>query len=170
MFTEAEIGSILTDNVLDTDFNEHPDQAFEFAPEVRLESNWGRHFFMAQFTADRSWYNNFSVEDDQIYQALLRGRLDITRRNHLELELEKSQTQVGRDSVSLTDIAGDQTNLQEQHITASADHTFNRLTLKLTGTVADYNYENQAPTDDSSIRWPTRSCRFRTCATMSRTS
>ena len=146
LFTEAEIGSILTDNVLDTDFNEHPDQAFEFAPEVRLESNWGRHFFMAQFTADRSWYNNFSVEDDQIYQALLRGRLDITRRNHLELELEKSQTQVGRDSVSLTDIAGDQTNLQEQHVTASADHTFNRLTLKLTGTVADYNYENQAPT------------------------
>ncbi len=145
LFTEAEIGTILTDNVLDTDFAEHPDQAFEIAPEVRLESNWGRHFFMAQFTADRSWYKDFSVEDDRIYQALLRGRIDVTRRNHLELELEKSQTQVGRDSVSLTDIAGEQTNLAEQHITASADHTFNRLTLKLTGTVADYDYENQAP-------------------------
>jgi hypothetical protein len=146
LFTEAEIGTILTDNVLDTDFNEHKDVAFEFAPEVRLESNWARHFFMAQFTADRSWYHDFSVEDDKIYQALLRGRLDVTRRTHLELETEKSQTQVGRDSVSLTDIAGNQTNLQEEHITTSADHTFNRLNLKLTGTVADYNYENQAPT------------------------
>jgi hypothetical protein len=145
LFTEAEIGTILTDNVLDTDFNEHKDIAFEFAPEVRLESNWARNFFMAQFTADRSWYHDFSVEDDKIYQALLRGRLDVTRRTHLELETEKSETQVGRDSVSLTNIAGPQTNLQEQHITASADHTFNRLTLKLTGTIADYNYGDQAP-------------------------
>jgi hypothetical protein len=145
LFTEAEIGTILTDNVLDTDFDEHKDVAFEFAPDVRLESNWARHFFMAQFTADRSWYHDFSVEDDKIYQALLRGRLDVTRRTHLELETEKSQTQVGRDSVSLTDIAGNQTNLQEQHITASADHTFNRLNLKLSGTVAHYNYENPPP-------------------------
>jgi hypothetical protein len=27
-------------------------------------------------------------------------------------------------------------------VSAAADHTFNRLTLKLTGTVADYNYAN----------------------------
>ncbi len=39
LFTEAEVGTILTDNVLDTDFNEHKDVAFEFAPDVRLESN-----------------------------------------------------------------------------------------------------------------------------------
>ena len=58
----------------------------------------------------------------------------MTRRTHLELETEKSQTQVGRNLVSLTDISGNQTNLQEQHITASADHNFNRLNLKLTGT------------------------------------
>ena len=142
LFTEAEIGTILTDNVLDTLTDTRSDAALEVAPDVRLESNWGRHFFMAEFTADRSWYRNFPVEDDRIYQALLRGRLDVTRRNHLELEAEKSQTQVGRDSVSLTDIAGNQTDLIEQHLTASADHTFNRLTLKLSGTVADYNYEN----------------------------
>jgi len=147
LFTEAEIGTILTDNVLDTKLDPQSDAAFEVAPEIRLESNWARHFFVAQFTGDRSWYKNFPVEDDRIYQALLRGRLDVTRRNHLELELEKSQTQVGRDSVSLTDISGEQTDLAEQHITASADHTFNRLTLKLTGTVADYNYENQAPVE-----------------------
>jgi hypothetical protein len=107
LFTEAEIGTILTDNVLDTKLDPQSDAAFEVAPEIRLESNWARHFFVAQFTGDRSWYKNFPVEDDRIYQALLRGRLDVTRRNHLELELEKSQTQVGRDSVSLTDISGE---------------------------------------------------------------
>ena len=144
LFTEAEIGTILTDNVLDTKADTHSDIAFEFAPDIRLESNWGRHFFSAEFNADRSWYRDFAVEDDRDYQAILKGRLDVTRRTHLELELEKSQTQEGRDSISLTDIAGEQTDLLEQHITASADHTFNRLTLKLTGTVAEYDYNEAA--------------------------
>ncbi len=142
LFTEAEIGTILTDNVLGTRTRPQPDAAFEFAPNVRLESNWSRHFFSASFDADRSWYKDFGVEDDKSYFAQLRGRLDVTRRTHLELELGKSQTQEGRNSISLTDIAGIQTNVQEQHITAGADHTFNRLTLKLEGSVANYDYSD----------------------------
>ena len=141
LFTEAEIGTILTDNVLGTPIP-RSDYAFEFAPNVRLESDWGRHFFSAEFDADRSWYNDFSVEDDKTYLALLKGRLDVTRRTHLGLELGKSQTQEGRNSISLTDIAGIQTNVQEEHITAAADHTFNRLTLKVEGSVAQYDYSD----------------------------
>ena len=83
LFTEAEIGTILTDNVLATDTDTHSDAAFEVAPDMGLESNWSRHFFSAQFTADRSWYRDFSVEDDRIYQAILKGRLDVMRRTHL---------------------------------------------------------------------------------------
>ena len=147
LFTEAEIGTILTDNVLATDTDTHADAAFEVAPDIRLESNWSRHFFSAQFTADRSWYRDFSVEDDRIYQAILKGRLDVTRRTHLELEGEKSLTQAGRNSVSLTDIAGNQIDLNEQHLAAAVDHTFNRLTLKLTGTVAQYDYDDEPSAD-----------------------
>ncbi|MGK2923441.1 MAG: outer membrane beta-barrel protein [Methyloceanibacter sp.] len=142
LFTEAEIGTILTDNVLGTRLDPQSDVAFEFAPNVRLESNWARHFFSAEFDADRSWYKNFPVEDDKTYLALLKGRLDVTRRTHLELELGKSQTQEGRNSISLTDIAGVQTNVQEEHITAGADHTFNRLTLEVEGEVARYDYSD----------------------------
>jgi hypothetical protein len=32
--------------------------------------------------------------------------------------------------------------LHEEHVTASADHNFNRLTLQLSGTLADYNYDD----------------------------
>ncbi|MGH6736075.1 MAG: outer membrane beta-barrel protein [Methyloceanibacter sp.] len=142
LFTEAEIGTVLTDNVLGTKTDTHSDIALEFAPNVRLESNWARHFFLAQFDADRTWYKDFSVEDDRIYSALLRGRLDVTRRSHLALELEQSQTQAGRNSVSITDIAGAQTNVYEKHITAAADHTFNRVTIEIEGTVTDYNYDD----------------------------
>jgi hypothetical protein len=68
----------------------------------------------------------------------------VTRRSHLALELEQSQTQAGRNSVSITNIAGAQINVHEKHITAAVDHTFNRLTLELEGTVADYNYDDVA--------------------------
>jgi hypothetical protein len=147
LFTEAEIGGIFTDNVLETQTDTHSDQAIEVAPDIRLESNWARHFFSAQFIADRSWYKDFSVMDDRTYQAILNGRIDVTRRTHLELEAEKSEVQEGRDSVSLTDILGDQTNLDEQHITAALDQTFNRLNLRLTGTVADYDYDDATDVD-----------------------
>lgn len=73
LFAEADIGIIFTDNVLGTP-NGNSAYAFEFAPEVRLESDWERHAFEAEFAADRSWFNRFSVEDDKIYAALLRGR------------------------------------------------------------------------------------------------
>jgi hypothetical protein len=39
-----------------------------------------------------------------------------------------------------------QTNVYEKHLTASADHTFNRLTLEFKGSVTNYNYENLAGT------------------------
>jgi hypothetical protein len=146
LFTDAELGTILTDNVLATRTDTQSDHAFEFAPNVRLESNWARHFLSAEFDSDWSWYNDFPVEDDRIYFATLRGRLDVTRRTHLGLELEQSQTQAGRNSVSITDIAGAQTNVHEKHITAGADHTFNRLTLELEGTASDYNYDDVAGT------------------------
>jgi len=142
LFTEAEIGTILTDNVLGLRTERIPDYAFEVAPNVRLESNWARHSFSAEFDADRSWYNDYPVEDDKSYLALLKGRLDVTRRTHLELELGKSQTQEGRNSISLTDIAGIQTNVQEERIKAGVDHTFNRLTLRAEGTVSKYDYED----------------------------
>jgi hypothetical protein len=147
LFTEAQVGTILTDNVLETENDTHPDQALEVAPDIRLESNWARHFFSAQFIGDRSWYNDFAVMDDRTYQAILRGRIDVTRRSHLELEAEKSLTQEGRNSVSLTDIGGEQTDLNEEHLSAAVDHTFNRLNLRLTGTTANYDYDQATDID-----------------------
>ena len=141
-FPEVETGGIFTDNVLATRTDTHADKAIEVSPTLRLVSDWSRHFFAAELNADRSWYEDFPVEDDKTYQALLKGRIDVTRQTHLGVEAEKSQTQEGRNSISLTDIAGNQTSLQEQHLEAYADHNFNRVTMKLTGIVADYKYND----------------------------
>jgi hypothetical protein len=134
--------------VLATRFDTHSDAAFEFAPDVRLESDWARHFFGAYFSADRSWYKDFPIVDDKNYNAILRGRVDVTSRTNFGLELGKSQTEGGPNTINLTDITGLETSLQEQHIAADAQHRFNRLTLDLTGSVADYDYQDLSGADD----------------------
>jgi hypothetical protein len=147
LFPEADVGTVLTNNVLDTLTDTHGDVAAEVVPKMRLESNWARHSFTAEVNADQIWYRNYPIENESNYQGVLRGRIDVTARTHLRGEAEISQTQQGPSSINLTDISGTQnTTLQEQHATASADHTFNRLTLKLTGTLADYNYDDATNT------------------------
>lgn len=142
LFPQMETGGIFIDNVLGTKNNTIPDQALEVKPDLLLQSDWARNFFSIDLNADRSWYAEEPTQDDKDYQILLKGRLDVTDQTHLGSEVEKSQTQVGRESVSLTDLIGETVNLHEEHVTGYADHTFNRLTLKLTGTVADYNYDD----------------------------
>ncbi|MHA1133803.1 MAG: outer membrane beta-barrel protein [Alphaproteobacteria bacterium] len=139
LYAETEVGTILTDNVLGTPIP-RSDYALAFAPNLVLQSNWTRHSFTASFEADRSWYKEFPVEDTKTYAAALRGRLDIMRSSSLELDLTKSQTQEGRNSVSLVDIAGFRTSIQQEGINAAAEHTFNRLTLRVQGAVTDYHY------------------------------
>ena len=148
LYSEAEIGTVLTDNVLATPTDERSDVAFELAPEFRLESDWSRHFFGAYFDADRTWYKRFPIVDEKNYNAILRGRVDVTRRTNLGLELGKSQAEGGPNTINRTDITGVTTSLQEQHILANAQHRFNRLILDLTGSVADYDYSDLSGDDD----------------------
>jgi len=107
-----------------------------------LESDWARHAFEAEFTADRSWFNTFSVEDDKIYAAFLRGRLDVGARTNLELELGKAQTQDGRNATNITNTAGFRTTVQEEQISATATHNFNRLTVEVEGSISTFDYED----------------------------
>jgi hypothetical protein len=143
LYPEIETGVVGTNNVLGTRTDRHADAAYELGTSLRAQSDWSRHSLTFIADADNSWYANFPVEDDRIYEFLLRGRLDVSRRTHLAGEIEASQTQVGRSSASLTDIAGVQTNLHERHAIVGGDHTFNRLTLAAAQTFAEYDYDDQ---------------------------
>jgi hypothetical protein len=143
IFPEAEVGADFTDNVLASRFDAQSDIGPELTPKIRIDSDWNRHYLGFSANADRIWYSDFPIADVKNYQLQLNGRLDVTRQTRLFGEIEKSQVQEGPSSISITDIpnAGT-TKLDEQHATGALEHTFNRLTLKLTGTVADYNYSD----------------------------
>jgi len=143
LFPEAEIGADMTNNVLATRFGARSDIGPEVTPKVRLDSDWSRHSLSFEANADRIWYSEFPIADVKNYQLLMRGRLDVTRRTRLSGEIEKSQVQEGPSSISITDIANAaDSKLLEEHATAGIEHTFNRLTLKLTGIVADFDYSD----------------------------
>jgi hypothetical protein len=144
LFPELEAGADITNNVLDTKFDAQPDAGPELKPRIRLDSDWGRHFLSFEANADRIWYSDFPIADTKNYQLLGRGRLDILSNTHLSGEIEKSQVQENPSSISITDISNANTAVLEQHATGAFDHTFNRLTVKLTGTVADYDYADDS--------------------------
>ena len=134
--------SARTNNVLDTRFDERSDIGPEVTPKLRLDSDWSRHSLSFEANADRIWHSEFPIADVKNYQLLLRGRLDVTSRTRLSGEIEKSHVQEGPSSISITDISNANSAVEEEHATGAIEHTFNRLTLKFTGTVADYNYSN----------------------------
>jgi len=143
IFPELEAGTDMTNNVLASRSGAQPDIGAELTPRVRVDSDWNRHYLGFEANADNIWYSDFPIADVKNYQLLSRGRLDVTRRTRLSGEIEKSQVQEGPSAVSITDIAtADTTKLEEQHATAGLEHTFNRLTLKLTGTFADFKYSD----------------------------
>ena len=127
---------------MDTRFDARSDIGPEVTPKVRLDSDWSRHSLSFEANADRIWYSEFPIADVKNYQLLLRGRLDVTSRTRLSREIEKSHVQEGPSSISITDISNANSAVEEEHATGAIEHTFNRLTLKFTGTVADYNYSN----------------------------
>ena len=142
LFPEIEAGADMSNNVLDTRFDTQPDAGPEVKPSLRLDSDWSRHFLSFEANADGIWYSEFPIADVKNYQFLLRGRVDATSRTHFSGEIEKSQVQEGPSSIDITDISGANTAVVEQHATAGFEQRFNRLALKLTGTVADYHYSD----------------------------
>ena len=48
LFPELDFGADLTNNVLDTKFDTKTDWGPEIKPRVRLDSDWGRHYWVSR--------------------------------------------------------------------------------------------------------------------------
>lgn len=142
LYSELVADITATDNVLATPTDPQSDWAPELQPDFRLDSNWSRHALSANLNGDWSWYREYESQNTRNYQALIDGRLDVTSKTNLTLELEKSQVAEGRGQETLPDAGVFSSDLDEKHITAGANHRFNRVGLALEGTVTDYDYSN----------------------------
>ena len=120
--------------------NRQSDVALRVLPSVRLESNWARHSVNAEVSGVRSYYKEFESENEESLNAQLRGRLDITKRTTLEAGVSYDLTQEDRTSLDTPAGATERTDVTALEGFIEGNHRFNRLSVRLRGTVTRNDY------------------------------
>ncbi len=144
-FPEAEVGGLWTNNVLSS-----PDARSDIAAMIntnsRLVSNWSVHALELKGTTVTSFYDEFQSEDDRAWSLEARGRLDISRRTNIQALAAHSYSQEERSAID-ANLVGPRSNVTVDQAELALNHRFNRLSVRLRGSVADSTYSE---TDDTS--------------------
>jgi len=137
-FPELELSGDATSNLFYSP-KAHADVAFDVRPSARFVSNWTTHAFEFSARGFATFYNEYSTENDKAYTLEARGRIDISKRTNLQIVASHD---VGQESRSLTNArdVGTRPDITTDRLAAALNHRFNRLTLQLRGSVADYVY------------------------------
>lgn len=138
MFPEIEIGGSWYSNVFRAP-NAASDGAFDLKPSTRLVSNWSRHALEFRGTSSFSFYDEFDSENDKSYLAEARGRLDITRRTNVQALASYEKAPESRSALDASSV-GTRSDQTIERGELALNHRFNRLSLQIRGSVADFAY------------------------------
>lgn len=140
LFPEISVENQYTDNVLESATQRRADRATIVEPNLRIRSNWSRHEVDASVGLVRSFYDEFTSENDDAFDAQFRGRLDIRRRTNLETELSYSTAQESRSDVDFPTGAADRPDETNRSASLALTHRINHVTARLRGEVSDEEF------------------------------
>jgi hypothetical protein len=166
VFPEAQIGVTGTNNIFRNGAR-LSDGALEVAANVRAVSDWRRHAVEVRASGLATFYDHFPTEDDRSYAFEARGRLDISKRTNIEV---LGLHQVDKDRRSQRDSptdAAQRGDVETDRAAFAVNHTFNRLSLQLRGSLSDVEYAPVTSTSGGIISnaardWIQREVAFRT--------
>jgi hypothetical protein len=153
MFPELELGGTWYSNVFRAP-NALSDVAFDLRPSTRLVSNWVRHAVEFRATGGLSYFSDYDTENDKSYLVEARGRLDVTRRTNVQALVSHEQTPESRSALDASSVGTRSTQTTERAEIA-LNHRFNRVSLQIRGSLADFSYgntENLGVSTDNSSR------------------
>lgn len=153
MFPELELGGSWYSNVFRAP-NAASDIAFDLKPSTRLVSNWARHALEFRATGGFSFFSEYDTENDKSYLVETRGRIDITKRTNVQALLSHEQTPESRSALDASSV-GTRSKQTIDRAEAAFNHRFNRVSVQIRGSVADYAYgdtENLGALTDNSSR------------------
>ncbi|MGI0014179.1 MAG: outer membrane beta-barrel protein, partial [Nitrososphaera sp.] len=138
------------DNIFADDVEEVDDFITVIRPGVKVNSDWNNHALNFRADANIAKYADNGDEDYENYTFGTDGRLDITRNQSLFANALYSH---------LTQNRGDpddprgrfQTEYDLYTITGGYNHRFNRLSVRLEGAGAQYDYDDVTADDGSTI-------------------
>lgn len=138
LFPELDFGTSYYSNVFRST-DARSDWAFDALPSMRLVSNWSTHALEVRANGDLSYFDTYDSEDDRGYLVEARGRLDVTRRTNIEGLLSRQLAQESRSSINASS-AGPRVDQTTERAEVALNHRFNRLSMRLRGSVADYAF------------------------------
>lgn len=133
IYPSLSVAEVYDDNVFATDNNTDDDLITLIEPQVRAESNFSRHRLGFTAGSQVAFHINEEDEDYQDFFVSTDGRLDITRQNFVNAELQFARDHTDRDD---PEDEGDRDELEELDRyggEVSFTQLFNRLNFRLTG-------------------------------------
>lgn len=121
------------------------------APQVRLESLWSRHFLEADLRGTYARYTDSPDTDDRSFTGVLRGRIDVTRQTDIEIEGQYDILELQRGETGAPGTVSERPYLHTRAISATLNHRFNRLRLRLRGGVTQFDYQNATNRDGTTV-------------------
>ncbi|MEM6665273.1 MAG: outer membrane beta-barrel protein [Pseudomonadota bacterium] len=112
------------------------------SPEVRLESDWTRHSFETELRGSVSRFTDSPGTDEETFQALARGRIDVTGNTRIELEAQYDRERVIRGDTGAPETVAEGPFLHTRRLFAALEHRFNRLTGRVSVETEQTDYEN----------------------------
>jgi|GEM_PF-4794698 len=142
IFPEITITGILSDNPTASVENRPGDEAIEILPSIVFQSDWARHSLQFQGQLRKSYYEELSSENIDEFLVSATGRIDIQNNQFVELQARKEQTQDNRGDIDNLNSDAELANLDTLFLSAIYDYQWNRTTMRLTGTVTEFDYED----------------------------
>ncbi|MGH8521174.1 MAG: outer membrane beta-barrel protein, partial [Gammaproteobacteria bacterium] len=142
IYPSLAVSEQYNDNIFADDLVEVDDFITFIRPGVKVKSDWNNHALNFRADANIAKYADNGDEDYENYTFGTDGRLDITRNQSLFANALYSH---------LTQIRGDPDDVRRgrfpgeydlYRITGGYNHRFNRLSVRLEGTGARYDYDN----------------------------
>ncbi len=142
IFPEVTITGIYSDNPTASVQNGPGDEALEIIPNIVMQSDWARHSLQLQGQITKSYYEELSSENIDEFLVSATGRIDIQNNHFLELQVRKEQTQDSRGDIDNLNSDAELANLDTLFLSAIYNHEWNKTTLRLTGTMTEFDYED----------------------------
>ena len=150
IYPSLAVGEQYNDNIFADDTGEVDDFITLIAPRVKVDSDWNNHALNFRADANIGKYADNGDEDFEDYAFGTDGRLDITRNQSLFANALYSHRHQNRGDPDEPQ-GRNQSAFDFYTITGGYNHRFNRLSVELEGTGAQYDYDNVTADDGSTI-------------------
>lgn len=147
LFPKAEVRATHTDNLFREGADRVADQIVTFAPSLDLRSDWDNHAFEAGVRIVHARHRENPDENYLDVTGRLRGRVDVTEDDRLDLETSHARLHEERDAID--DI--DEQEPTIYYLTTGqivAQHEGGAILLRATGTVDRLDFTDNGPVDN----------------------